>query len=211
MRFAPILALAFAFIAAFAIAFAAMPAQAEKVDVAKVMADRVLGNPDAPVTITEYASLTCHHCANFHKNVLPEVKKELIDTGKAKLVFRDFPLDGYALKASMMARCAPEDKYFPLISVIFNNQERWTKAKDMEAALAQLGVLSGMNPEFIKTCLSNEELGKTIMNNLQTAQKAEDIHETPSFRFTDKEGKKIEEYSDFTDLFKKHMVQHEKH
>lgn len=204
MRLFQIFTLAFILIAS--------PALAEKVDVSKAMADRVLGNPDAPVTITEYASLTCHHCAAFHKNVLPAVKAELIDTGKARLVFRDFPLDGYALKASMMARCAPEDKYFALISVIFNNQERWTKAKDMEAALAQLGVLSGMNPDYIKDCLANEELGKTIMTNLQTAQKAENIHETPSFRFTvTKDGQKMEEYSEFTELFKKHMVKHEKH
>jgi protein-disulfide isomerase len=193
-------ALVFAFLL-----LAAQPAQAEKIDVNKVMGERVLGKPDAPITINEYASLTCHHCANFHKNVLPEVKKELIETGKAKLVFHDFPLDAYALKASMMARCAPEDKYYPLLSVIFNNQERWTKAKDIEASLTQLGVLAGMDPERIKACMANEDLKKAIVERLQTAQKAENIHETPSFRFF-QGGQKMEDWSEFTDLFKKHMV-----
>lgn len=195
---------------AFLLSFAAQPVQAETIDADKLMGARVLGKADAPITINEYASLTCHHCSNFHKNVLPEVKKELIETGKAKLVFHDFPLDAYALKAAMMARCAPEDKYYPLISVIFNNQERWTKAKDVEAALAQLGVLAGMDPDRIKACMASEDLKKAIVEKLQTAQKAENIHETPSFRFM-QGGQKMDDWSEFTDLFKKHMVKHEKH
>jgi protein-disulfide isomerase len=74
--------------------------------------DRILGNPDAPITIIEYASLTCPHCAHFANEVLPELKKKWIDTGKAKLVLRDYPLDEPALRAAMIARCAPPDRYY---------------------------------------------------------------------------------------------------
>ena len=74
--------------------------------------DRILGKPDAPITIVEYASLTCPHCAHFQAEVLPEIKKQWIDTGKAKLVLRDFPLDEEALRAAMIARCAPPDRYY---------------------------------------------------------------------------------------------------
>jgi protein-disulfide isomerase len=72
--------------------------------------DHVLGKADAPITIIEYASLTCPHCAEFNKEVLPEVKTKYIETGKAKLIYRDFPLDQWALRASVLARCAPADK-----------------------------------------------------------------------------------------------------
>ena len=74
--------------------------------------DRILGKPDAPITIVEYASLTCPHCAHFANDVLPELKKKWIDTGKAKLVLRDFPLDEPALRAAMIARCAPPERFY---------------------------------------------------------------------------------------------------
>lgn len=185
----------------------ALPAQAETVDVKKAMEDRFIGKADAPVTINEYASLTCHHCASFHHNALPVVKKDLVETGKARLVFHDFPLDGFALKAAMMARCAPEDKYFPLLSVIFSNQERWTKAPDIDTSLAQLGALAGLDEDYAKSCMKNEELQKAIVAKMQDAQKAENIHETPSFRFT-RGAEKMEEWDEFQDIFKANMVKH---
>src|SRR5271156_5092888 len=84
--------------------------------------DHVLGKADAPITIIEYASLTCPHCAEFDKDVVPELKAKYIETGKAKLIFRDFPLDQWALRASVLARCAPADKYFSFVDVLFQNQ-----------------------------------------------------------------------------------------
>lgn len=195
MRFAP-LALALTALLAFS-----APAMAGKVDVESALADKTIGNADAPVTIIEYASLTCHHCANFHNKVLPEVKKQLIETGKAKLIFRDFPLDGVALKGSMMARCAPEDKFFPLLSVIFSNQERWTKAQDPVQSLAQLGALAGMDADRIKECMADEPLQKEILERQQKAQKAHNIHETPSFLFMRGE-EKMDEYPEFTEIYK---------
>src|SRR3974377_906811 len=87
--------------------------------------DRILGNADAPITIIEYSSLTCPHCAHFTNEVLPELKKKWIDTGKAKLVLRDYPLDEPALRAAMIARCAPPDRYYAYIDTFFGSQEKW--------------------------------------------------------------------------------------
>lgn len=159
------------------------PPAAMTAELQEAMRDRVLGNPDAPVTIIEYASLSCSHCAHFATTVLPEVKKRLIDTGKAKLIFRDFPLDQYALKASMMARCLPADKYFNVIEVIFSNQDRWSKAEDPLAALAQLGNLAGMSAEAFKACTENHALETAILNAMQEAQTKYRIQSTPSFSF----------------------------
>src|SRR5437899_1859638 len=90
------------------------PADAEKA-LALTKDDRVLGKPDAPVTIIEYASLTCPHCAHFATDALPKLKEKWIDSGKAKLVLRDFPLDEPALRAAMVARCAPPGRFYPLV------------------------------------------------------------------------------------------------
>ncbi|MDH5772781.1 MAG: DsbA family protein, partial [Rhodospirillaceae bacterium] len=83
-------------------------------DTAEALSEKTIGSPDAKVVIHEYASLTCSHCANFHTNVLPEIKKNYVDTGKVRIVYHDFPLDDLALAASMLARCAGNDKFFPM-------------------------------------------------------------------------------------------------
>src|SRR5439155_14274061 len=120
--------------------------------------DRVLGNPDAPITIVEYASMTCSHCAHFANEVLPEIKKEWIDTGKAKLVLRDFPLDEPALRAAMVARCAPPDKFYPLADTFFSQQEQWVTARDYRAALEELAKLAGIGDKQFKTCIEEKKL-----------------------------------------------------
>ena len=185
-----------------------LPALAEekaatpKVDVTAAMADRVLGNPDAPVTIYEYASMTCSHCAAFHKYGLPTIKKELIETGKAKLIFRDFPLDNYAMKAAAMARCAPADKFYPLISMIFGEQERWVKTAAPDEAVQKFGALAGMDPEYIKACMTDPDLQKAMMASMQDGQKTYAIDSTPSFIFK-KGDERMMEWDDFTEALKK--------
>ena len=159
------------------------PPATAKDDVAAAMKDRVLGNDNAPVTIIEYASMTCSHCAHFATAILPEVKKRLIDTGKAKLIFRDFPLDNFALKAAMMARCAEADKYFNLVEVIFSNQERWTQAKDPLQSLAQLGSLAGIDAGTFKSCTENTALETAILNGVQESQTKYSVKSTPTFIF----------------------------
>jgi protein-disulfide isomerase len=153
------------------------------IDVPKIMEDRVIGSLDAPVTIVEYASMTCPHCAHFAMDILPEVKTKLIESGKAKLIFREFPLDKYALKAAMMARCAPPEKFFDLIEVIFRNQDRWVKAENPEEAVSQLGTLAGMDKALINACMNNAELESTILARMQDGQTRYNIQQTPAFVF----------------------------
>lgn len=153
------------------------------IDAADAMLERSIGNAEAPITIVEYASLTCSHCANFANEVLPEIKKSLIETGKARLVFRDFPLDALAMKAAMMARCAAPDQYFGLLEVLFKNQKRWMESKDPEAALIQLGSLTGMDESYIKTCMNDTALKNAMVAVIQEAQNNYRVQSTPTFVF----------------------------
>jgi len=166
-----------------------------EIDVPDAMLDRVLGNLDAPITIIEYASMTCPHCAHFHNALLPEVKRELLATGKAKLVFRDYPLDKYALMAAMMARCAPEGKYFDLVEVIFRNQERWMKSDNPLQALAKLGNLAGMDDEYIAACMQNAELQSAVLANQQEANRLYQVRSTPSFVFNTQKNDNVKSLS----------------
>ncbi|MFN7113627.1 MAG: DsbA family protein [Alphaproteobacteria bacterium] len=153
------------------------------VNILRATDDRVLGRDDAPITIIEYASLTCPHCAKFHNNSLATVKRELIDTGKVRLIFRDYPIDNYALRAAMMARCAPNEKYFDLIEVLFKNQDKWTKSDNPLRALAQYGNLAGMDDDFITACMTNAELESAILKRQRDAQTLYRIRSTPTFVF----------------------------
>jgi protein-disulfide isomerase len=143
--------------------------------------DRILGNPDAPITIVEYASLTCPHCAHFTNDVLPELKKKWIDTGKAKLILRDYPLDEPALRAAMIARCAPPDRYYAFVDTFFGAQEKWVTARDYRDALARLVKLGGMSREEFDNCLKNTTLENKIVEGRLIASKELDVNSTPTF------------------------------
>lgn len=146
-----------------------------------MMADRVLGDPDAPVTIHEYSSLTCPHCRSFHQETLPRLKEAYIDTGKAKLVLHDFPLNGAAAAGSMMARCAPEERYFPLVETLFDKQPEWSQAQNVLDALAQIGRFAGMSQEALQACFQNEALFDAIRDSRNKAAEELDISSTPTF------------------------------
>src|SRR5213082_3021993 len=141
----------------------ALPAAAQGTpgaDAAKQLAvqpgDRVLGKADAPITIVEYASLTCPHCAHFDVDVLPKLKEKWIDTGKAKLVLRDFPLDEPSLRAAMIARCAPPDRFYAFADTFFASQDKWAGGtKDYREALARLAKFGGMGKDEFDSCLKN--------------------------------------------------------
>jgi len=143
--------------------------------------DRILGNPEAPITIVEYASLTCPHRAHFANDVLPEIKKAWIDTGKAKLVLRDFPLDEPALRAAMIARCAPPDRYYAFADTFFAAQEKWVRSSDYREALARLAKLGGMGKEEFDTCLKNTELENKIVEGRLKATQELEVNSTPTF------------------------------
>lgn len=152
-------------------------------DIEKLMEDRFIGDPNAPVTIIEYASMTCPHCAKFHNEHMANVKAKLVETGKVLFIFREYPLDNVAVKASLMARCAAPEKYFDLIEIIFRNQDRWTKADDPLKAVAQLGVLAGMDETLINTCMNSAEFENAMMMKVQDGQSRYTIQQTPTFVF----------------------------
>ena len=125
--------------------------------------DHVLGDPKAPITLIEYASLTCPHCAHFSVAVLPELKKKWIDTGKVKLIYRDFPLDQTALKAAQLAECAGKDKYFGVIDMIFETQPKWATASDPMAELGKSLRIAGMGENEVKACLANDAVANGVV------------------------------------------------
>jgi len=152
----------------------------EKLLKAPSLGDRVMGNADAPVTIIEYASATCPHCADFHAGAFVQLKKEYIDTGKVRYIFREFPFDDLALAAFMLARCAPEDKYFPMLDEIFEKQQQWTRNNPREELL-KIAKLAGFTEKSFDKCLKNEKVAKGIYDIRQTASKQFGVNSTPSF------------------------------
>ena len=161
------------------------PALAAAGDAAKELAvqpsDRILGKAEAPITIIEYASLTCPHCAHFDVTVLPKLKEKWIDTGKAKLILRDYPLDEPALRAAMVARCAPADRFYPLIDTFFAQQEQWVTSRDYRAALEKLVKLGGMSDKEFKACISDKKLEDQVAQSRLVASQQLGVDATPTF------------------------------
>tara|TARA_R110001606_G_scaffold66763_2_gene153283 strand:+ start:456 stop:1061 length:606 start_codon:yes stop_codon:yes gene_type:complete len=163
-----------------------MSAQAEPPSAAEALQERFIGDPDAPVEIIEYASLTCTHCRDFHLDVLPDLKKNYIDTGKVKLIYRDFPFDQLGLMASVLSRCAPPARYFQFIDVLFQNQEKWSHDSDPVGALTRIGKLGGLSGEDFKACLDNKELVDGLLKVRLAANQQYDVKSTPTFLIGDK-------------------------
>jgi protein-disulfide isomerase len=156
------------------------------VDIAKLMTpgtlkDLVIGKDDAKVTIVEYASMTCPHCKHFHETTLPEITKKYLDTDKARLILREYPFDPRAAAAFMLARCAPEDKYYPMVSVLFQQQQNWAAADDAQAALLQISKLAGFSEESFKACLTNQKLLDDVNASRERASKDFGVESTPTF------------------------------
>ncbi len=141
--------------------------------------DHVLGDPNAPITVIEYASLTCSHCAHFHTQILPEIKKKWIDTGKVKLVYRDFPLDQVAAKAAQIAECAGKERYFGVVDLIFRSQPQWAAASDPLAELAKPLRIAGLGENEIKACLANEAMSNAVLNDYRMGE-AMGVNSTPT-------------------------------
>ncbi len=143
--------------------------------------DRFIGEADAPVTMIEFASLTCSHCATFHTETLPKLKKHYIDTGKVKLVFRDFPLDRLSLVAAVLAQCAAPERYFGVIDMLFRDQQNWSRAQDPMASLRRIGRMAGLGDQQFDGCMKNEKLIDAIVAKRQKASKEYDVSSTPTF------------------------------
>ena len=154
-------------------------------DVAKPVSlpDMALGPADAPVTITEYASMTCPHCAAFTENVFPKIKAEYIDTGKIRFVFREFPLDIKAAAGSMLARCIAKDdsgKYFAVIDMLFRQQSDWVM-KNTTETLARIGKQAGLSQQQVEDCLKDQALLDKIAADQKYANEVLKVNSTPTF------------------------------
>jgi protein-disulfide isomerase len=156
--------------------------------------DRILGETDAPVTIIEYSSLTCPHCASFHKETLPQVKENWIETGQARLVYRHFPLDGLALRAALVADCIEGERHFAFLDALFRGQKVWSRAEDPVKALAQLAALAGLDRAQFDACIADQEHTNEILARRQHGQDTYDIQSTPTFIVN---GRKVQGASDY--------------
>ena len=146
----------------------------------KMVSERILGNQNALVEVIEYASLTCPHCAAFHNGPWPTLKKEFLDTGKIKLIYRDFPTDQLALAASMIAKCAPESRYFSLIKLMFRTQDKWRKSRNPREALSTIGRLAGMSQATIDACMNNQAVLDGVLKQREEGIKKFNIDATPT-------------------------------
>ena len=145
--------------------------------------DFVIGNEDAKITIIEYASLSCSHCADFHVNTLETLKKEYIDTGKVKMVFRDYPFNYPALLGSMVLRCIPENYRYDYMNALFKLQPDWVNKKNKKTIqeLYKIMQSGGMTKEEYDACIYNTDLENEILEGVMEAQNQFNIKSTPSF------------------------------
>ena len=155
-------------------------AEAEYGEIPVEVDDFVIGEATAPVTIIEYASLTCSHCAQFHNQVLPALKKGLIASGKVQFVFRDFPLDQLAMAGSVLARCAGRDRYFAFLDVLFRDQSSWARSQDPFRALSQIARLGGIGKDKFQSCLGDKKLQEDILKKRLDGNQKYQVNSTPT-------------------------------
>ena len=165
----------------------AAPAAAQGAyDVAELMKpgalpEMSLGKADAPITVVEYSSMTCGHCANFHKGVFPYLKEKYIDTGKVYFVHREFPLDPLAAAVSMLVRCSPQEKYFDMLSLFYEQQSIWIRSDNPVDALSKLTKQVGFTQESFKACLTNQKLLDDLNAGRERAADKFRVDGTPAF------------------------------
>ena len=158
--------------------------------------DKTLGEANAPVTIVEYFSLGCPHCRNFHENVLPKLKADYIDSGKVRLVFRDFPLDGVAYAAAQLTRCMNDLAYFPMVDTLFAQQETW----HVEGGVEQIKTIArtaGLDDAAFNACISDQAVKGKIKAGQDEAVNTFKIDSTPTFFINDRVLKGVPEYQAF--------------
>jgi protein-disulfide isomerase len=164
------------------------------------MQEHALGNPKAPVRIDEYYSLDCPHCAAFVVDTLPKLQADYIDKGKVQFVLHDFPLHEPGLRATMLARCLPPDRFFPFVDTLFHVQQGWVGSLD---ALKQQAKFAGLTDAEIEACLSDQALENAILAERLDAEKSLQIEATPTFIFNQKPSDKIVSAAPYDDFKKK--------
>jgi protein-disulfide isomerase len=182
------------------------PGNKKDPDIAELMApgpleDISLGKVDAPNTIVEYASMTCPHCAQFHIDILPELQKKYVDSGQARLILREFPLDGLAVAAFMLARCAGPDRYYPMVSALFETQKTWAApGADGKEKLLMIAKQAGFSKEKFDECLADKELFDRIVAVRTRAHEKFSVDSTPQFFVNGKRLAHEHELKDFDAL-----------
>ncbi len=165
---------------------AVAPVQAEPVSIMRLLApgplpEKALGDPAAPVSIVEYVSMTCSHCADFHAATFDALKTKYVDAGKVYYALREYPIDPLAFAAIMAARCAPEDTFFAIVQTLFRNQKNWAfVAKPVPALVAELAPY-GFTQASFETCLNNDDIANGINEIALTAQNEFGVNGTPTF------------------------------
>ena len=146
----------------------------------QILSERILGKPDAPVTLIEYASKTCSHCASFHADVLPALKKEYVETGKVKFIYREFPRNRLDVAVSMIARCGPRNRFFAVVDLFYKTQNQWGLSQDPIAELTKIGRLAGITPKTVEACLRSREVFQGIVESGRQGQAEFNISATPT-------------------------------
>jgi len=162
-----------------------VPAPSATVDGAQiakagVLSDMIEGDENAPVTMIEYASFTCNHCANFAINTMPEIREKYIKTGKLRLIFREFAGDPRAAAASMLVRCVPEDRYFPFAQLLFEKQNEWAFVENARPPLVQFSKLAGLDEEAFNACIARQPLLEGINATLTRGRDEFNVTATPT-------------------------------
>jgi len=145
------------------------------------LGEMTLGDPNAPNTIIEYASMTCSHCAAFHEETWPALKEKYVDTGKVYFIFREYPLDALATAAFMLARCAPKERYFPLVDLMFDRQGEWAFTDNPKQALLAFVRQAGFTEETFNACLTNKEVQDGVLAVKARGASAFGVTSTPTF------------------------------
>ncbi|MEL6768960.1 MAG: DsbA family protein [Pseudomonadota bacterium] len=157
------------------------PAALRAQDVEPVMGDVILGAEDAPVTVIEYASYTCPHCAAFHRDTFPAIKEKYIDSGKVKFIMREVYFDRYGLWASMVARCGGERGFYPISEMFLKQQASWARADDVAGEIRKIGRVNGLSTQQIDACLNDEDFARALVARYQETSEADGVRSTPSF------------------------------
>lgn len=142
--------------------------------------EHVLGKADAPVTMIEYGSYTCPHCAHFDQDTLPRLKSDFIDKGQVRFVFREFVRNGVDIKAAQLVHCGPPDTFFNFVDVLFRSQESWAFVQDPVDALKKIGRTAGLDSAKIDQCLADEAFATTLVTNTKAAYDNLKINATPT-------------------------------
>ncbi len=163
-----------------------LQAQADKALMERILSagalpDKTFGAADAPVTIVEYASITCHFCMKFHSETWPALKEKYVDPGKVRFIMREFPLDPLATAGFMLARCAGDDKWYPVLDLLYRTKETWGHAQNPADALLQTVRQAGFTQESFETCLRNDKLFQDVRSVADRAAKDFGVNSTPTF------------------------------